>query len=82
MKEVEKMNTDKTMEILKEMIRDNFYSLRVFEKEENIPMMQFIVYENLSPLIELLGKCIGTHLTIDWTDKGYRLMTVEQFMAQ
>ena len=76
------MNTDRTMEMLKEMIRDNFYSLRVFEKEENIRMMQFIVYENLSPLIELLSKCIGTHLTIDWTDKAYRLMTFDQFMAR
>ena len=76
------MNTDRTMEMLKEMIRDNFYSLRAFEKKDNIRMMQFIVYENLSPLIELLGKCIGTHLIIDWTDKGYRLMTVDQFMAR
>ena len=76
------MNTDRTMEMLKEMIRDNFHSLRAFEKEDNTRMMQFIVYENLSPLIELLGKCIGTHLTIDWTDKGYRLMTFEQFMGR
>ena len=76
------MNTDRTMEMLKEMIRDNFYSLRAFEKEDNARMMQFIVYENLSPLIELLGKCIGTHLTIDWTDTGYRLMTFDQFMAR
>ena len=75
------MKTDRTMEILKEMIRDNFYSLRAFEKEDDIRMMQFIVYENLSPLIELLGKCIGTRLIIDWTDKGYRLMTFDQLLA-
>ena len=76
------MNNDRTMEILKEMIRDNFYSLRAFEKEDDTRMMQYIVYENLSPLIELLGKCIGTHLIIDWTDKGYRLMTYDQLMAR
>jgi len=76
------MKTDRTMEILKETIRDDFRTLRRFEKEGNDRMIQFMVYENLTPLIEFLGKCIGTYLTMDYQNGHYKLLTTDQFLAQ
>ena len=75
------MKTDRTMEMLKETIRDDFKSLRAFEKEENDRMVQYLVYENLTPLIALLGKCIGIYLTMDYQNGHYKLMNSDQFLA-
>lgn len=75
------MKTDRTMEILKETIRDDFQALRRFEREGNDRMIQFMVYGNLTPLIEFLGKCIGIYLIMDYQNGHYKLLNSDQFLA-
>ena len=75
------MKSDRTMEILKKRIRDYFGSLRRFTEKEDTEMINFLVYQKISPLVQLLGECKGISLDIHATDKGYRLMTHKQYMA-
>lgn len=75
------MKTDRTMAILKETIRDDFQTLRRFEREGNDRMIQFMVYENLTPLVEFFGKCIGRYLILDYQNGHFKLMTSDQFLA-
>ena len=75
------MKTDRTMEILKETIRDDFKALRRFEREENYEMIRFMVYEKITPLIEFLGKCIDKYLIVNYENGHYKLMTCDQFLA-
>ena len=49
------MKSDRTMEMLKETIRDEFQTLRKLEKKGNDEMIKFMVYENITPLIQFLG---------------------------
>ena len=75
------MKTDRTMEMLKKSIRDYFGTLRRFTVKNDTEMINFLVYQNLRPLIQLLGECKGISLDIHATDTGYRLMTHTQYMA-